>query len=123
VLRARALIIQASSPIKIALARESLWRKSALINEINHAYFSPITPLVKSDGDVIQEASRRRHGSIGRCANSQRLMKTAFSGEENRKKTLRLFDEKRLRRSNCRVRPAGRDLLSKIAAVLKGQKE
>src|SRR6266540_5638328 len=51
------------------------------------------------------------------------LDETACSGEENRKKTLRLCDEKRLRRSNCRVRPAGRDLLSKIAAVLKGQKE
>ena len=86
VLRVRALIIQASSPIKIALARESLWRKSALINEINPTYFSPISPLVKSDGDVIQEASRKRHGSIGRCTNSQRLMKTACSGEENRKK-------------------------------------
>ena len=122
-LRARALIIQSSSPVKIDLARESLWWESALINEINHAYFLLISPLVKSDGDVIQEASRRRHGSISRWANSQRLMKTACSGEENREKTLRLCDEKRIRRSNCRVRPAGRDLLSKIFAVLKGQKE
>lgn len=57
-----------------------------LVNEINHAYFSRLSPLVKSDGDVIQEASRRRHGSIEKCSNVWRMMKTADSEEKKLRK-------------------------------------
>ena len=57
-----------------------------MINEINHAYFPRLSPLVKSDGDVIQEASRRRHGSIEKCTNARRMMKTADSEEKKLRK-------------------------------------
>jgi len=43
-------------------------------------------PLVKSDGDVIQEASRRRNGSIEKCTNVWRMMKTADSEEKKLRK-------------------------------------